>query len=614
MPDDALASSVAELPRRPGVYLFRDATGELIYVGKAKSLRDRVRSYFRTEARQDPRLRRLVGDIAAVETILAGSEAEALLLESTLIREHTPRYNLQLRDDKSYPYVKVTVQEPFPRVLVTRKLERDGSRYFGPFTDVKAMRRALRVIKSTFTVRSCDWPLPERGPDRPCLDYHIGQCKAPCVGWQSEDDYREMIDRILDILAGRTTKLRARVAREMEEASEALEFERAAELRDVIKGLDVLRRRQTTVDFRGGDRDVLGIAGTEGGTCAVLLRVRDGHLLGRDARFLREATDAPMRELVAAAIRDYYLPAADVPDEILVSALPEDREALTEVLSDRHGSRVEITRPQRGQKRRLVELAEENARHMAEERSLERDSVEMAGEVPRPARALQRALDLSAPPRSIVCFDISTLGGTDSVGAAVWLRDGKPDRSGYRRFRIRETPDGETDDYAMMQEIVGRYFHRRIAEEGALPDLVLIDGGKGQLGAALQGMESAGASDVPIAALAKRLEEVFRPGRDAPIRLGASDPALHWLQRARNEAHRFAVGYNRRLRRRRTLHSRLSEVPGVGPRREADLLRRFGSVAAIRRSSVDELTEVPGIGRTTAERILRELAAAEAGP
>jgi excinuclease ABC subunit C len=612
MTGDALGQAVSELPRRPGVYLFRDAAGELIYVGKAKSLRERVRSYFRAEARQDPRLRRLVGDIASVETILAGSEAEALLLESTLVREHTPRYNLQLRDDKSYPYVKVTVQEPFPRVLVTRELERDGSRYFGPFTDVKAMRRALRVIKSTFTVRSCDWPLPARGPDRPCLDYHIGQCKAPCVGWQSEADYRKMIERILDILAGRTTKLRARVTREMEEASDALEFERAAELRDVIKGLDVLRRRQTTVDFRGGDRDVLGIAGSEEGTCAVLLRVRDGHLLGRDVRFLREAADAPMKDLVATAIRDFYLPAADVPDEILVGALPEDRDALTEVLSERHGSRVEIVRPQRGQKRRLVELAEQNAGHLAEERSLERDPG-AGGEVPRAARALESALALPAPPRSIVCFDISTLGGTDSVGAAVWLRDGKPDRSGYRRFRIRETPDGETDDYAMMQEIVGRYFHRRIAGEGALPDLVLIDGGKGQLGAALQGMESAGASDVPVAALAKRLEEVFLPGRDAPIRLGVSDPALHWLQRARNEAHRFAVGYNRRLRRRRTLHSRLSEIPGVGPRREADLLRRFGSVAAIRRSSAEELTEVRGIGRSMAERILRELASAEAG-
>ncbi len=606
MPADELERKLDELPRRPGVYLLRDAAGDLLYVGKAKSLRSRVRSYFGADARAHPKLRRLRAEVADVETIITGSEGEALLLESTLIREHTPPYNIQLRDDKSYPYVKVTVQEPFPRVLVTRKLERDGSRYFGPFTDVKAMRRALRVIKSTFTVRSCDYPLPDRAPDRPCLDYHIDRCKAPCVGYQSREDYREMIDRILEILAGRTTELRGRVQREMEEAADDLEYERAAELRDVLKGLDVLRRRQTTVDFRGGDRDVLGIARSSGHTCAVLLRVRDGHLLGRDARFLREAEDGSMQELVGAAIRDFYLPAADVPAEILVAALPADRETLSGVLSERHGARVEIQRPRRGQKRRLVELAEENARHMADERALQREAP-VVGETPAAAHRLQGALDLPTPPRSIVCFDISTLGGSDSVGAAVWLRDGKPDRSGYRRFRIRETPEGETDDYAMMQEVVGRYFHRRIAEEGALPDLVLIDGGRGQLGAALQGMEAAGASDLPVAALAKRLEEVYRPGRDTPVRFATSDPALHWLQRARDEAHRFAVGYNRRLRRRRTLHSRLSEIPGVGPKREADLLQEFGSVAEIRRASADELTRVKGIGRTTAQRILREL-------
>ena len=612
MSADDLERKLAELPRRPGVYLLRDAEGALLYVGKAKSLHSRVRSYFGRDADAQPKLRRLKSEIADVETIITGSEGEALLLESTLIREHTPPYNIQLRDDKSYPYVKVTVQEPFPRVLVTRKLERDGSRYFGPFTNVKAMRRALRVIKSTFTVRSCDYPLPDRAPDRPCLDYHIDRCKAPCVGYQSREDYREMIDRILEILAGRTTELRNRIRREMEEAAAELEFERAAELRDVLKGLEVLRRRQTTVDFRGGDRDVLGISRSGEHTCAVLLRVRDGHLLGRDARFLREAEEATMRELVGVAIRDFYLPAADIPEEILVAALPADREALSEVLSERHGARVEIQRPQRGQKRRLVELAEENARHMAEERALQREAP-VVGETPPAALRLRDDLGLPSAPRSIVCFDISTLGGTDSVGAAVWLRDGKPDRSGYRRFRIRETPDGETDDYAMMQEVVGRYFNRRIAEEGALPDLVLIDGGRGQLGAALQGLEAAGASDLPVAALAKRLEEVYRPGRDEPVRLSPSDPALHWLQRARNEAHRFAVGYNRRLRRRRTLHSRLSEIRGVGPRREADLLREFGSVAEIRRASVEELARVVGIGPATAERILRELTVEEGG-
>lgn len=606
MPSEALAASLAELPRSPGVYLFRNEAGELIYVGKAKSLRSRVRNYFRGEAREHPKLYRLVREIESVETILAGSEAEALLLESTLIREHTPRYNIQLRDDKSYPYVKVTVQEPFPRLIVTRRLERDGSRYFGPFTNVKSMRRALRVIKSTFTVRTCDYALPERAPDRPCLDFHIDRCKAPCVGYQTEEEYRAMIDQILEILGGRTTALRRRVRSDMEAAADALEFERAAELRDVLKGLEVLGRRQTSIDFRGGDRDVLGIARAGEVTCAVLLRVRDGHLLGRDARFLRSEEGDTMGELVSAALRDFYLPAADVPDEILVAATPVDQAVLEEVLSEHHASPVTIHRPQRGQKRRLVELAEENARHLAEEGGPEQEGAGL-DEVPAAARRLADALDLAEPPRSIVCFDISTLGGVDSVGVAVWLRDGRPDKSGYRRFRIRETREGDTDDYAMMQEAVGRYFHRRVAEDGALPDLVLIDGGKGQLGAALQGMESAGVSDLPVAALAKRLEEIYLPGKDAPVRLRSSDPALHWLQRARNEAHRFAVGYNRRLRRRRTLRSRLSEIAGVGPKRETDLLREFGSVAAIRRLSVAELAAAPGIGPATAARILREL-------
>lgn len=602
----ALRAAVAELPRTAGVYIFRGVDGKILYVGKAKSLRSRVASYLRADRQSDPKLRRLVADIDSVETILAGSESEALLLESTLIREHTPPYNIQLRDDKSYPYVKVTVQEPFPRVLVTRRLERDGSRYFGPFTNVKSMRRALRAIKSTFTVRTCDYPLPDRAPERPCLDYHIDRCKAPCVGYQGVDEYREMIDRILEILGGRTASLTRRIRAEMNQAAEELQFERAAELRDVLHGLDVLRRRQTTIDFRGGDRDALGVSRVEGQTCAVLLRVRDGHLLGLDARFLRNADGESMPELVGAALRDFYLPAADVPPEILVSNTPQDRAALVEILSGR-GAGVAIHRPQRGQKRRLVELAEENARHLATERTL--DAAFASGtEVPAPATALAEALGLGAPPRSIVCFDVSTLGGRDSVGSAVWLTDGRPDRAGYRRFKIRRTPDGATDDYAMMQEVVGRYFDRRISEAAALPDLVLIDGGKGQLGAALQGMQASGVSDIPVAALAKRFEELHVPGREAPVRLPARHPGLQWLQRARNEAHRFAVSYNRKLRRRRTLRSRLSEIPGVGPKREADLLRRFGSVAAIRRLSAEELADVPGVGRRTAEAILSSLA------
>jgi excinuclease ABC subunit C len=606
---DRLTARLADLPAVPGVYLFLDVSGSVVYVGKAKSLRSRVRSYFREEARRDPRRSRMSEVIEDVETILVESEAEALLLEANLIREHSPRFNVQLKDDKSFPYVKVTVQEAFPRVLVTRSLERDGSRYFGPFTNVKAMRRALRAIKTTFTVRSCDYPLPRQAPDRPCLDFHIDRCKAPCVGYQSEEDYRVMIDQILEILGGRSSDLRSRIRQQMEEASEDLAFEEAAELRDVLAGLDVLRRRPTTIDYRGGNRDILGVSPAGEHVCVVLLRVRDGHLLGKEARLMRTPDGASLQELVGAALRGFYIPVGDVPEEILVPAIPEDHEVLESILTGRRGGAVEVARPQRGQKRRLVELAGENARHVAADGRIEAVFDAQADSVPDAAERLARALELAVPPRSLACFDVSTLGGRESVGSAVWLTDGRPDRSQYRRFRIRNTVDGDVDDYAMMQEVVGRYFHRRVAEEASLPDLVVIDGGKGQLSAALQGMESAGVSDLPVVALAKRLEEVYRPGHATPVRLPATDPGLRWLQTVRDEAHRFAVGYNRRLRRSRTLKSELSRVPGVGPKRERDLLRRFGSVAAIRRLTVEDLSVVPGIGRATATRILDELSA-----
>ena len=606
-PSDGLTEKLAELPAAPGVYLLRDKSGTVVYVGKAKSLRSRVRSYFRADAVRDPKVHRMMAVVEDLETILVDTEAEALLLEATLIREQTPRFNVQLKDDKSFPYVKVTVQESFPRVMVTRRLENDGSRYFGPFTNVKSMRRALRLIKTTYAVRTCDYPLPRQAPDRPCLDFHIDRCKAPCVGYQSEHEYRSMIDQILDVLGGRSGELRSRVLRDMKTASADLEFERAAAFRDVLAGLDVLGRRQTTVDFRGGDRDVLGMSPAGKDICAVMLRVRDGHLLGREARFLGGATDVSPRQLVGAALRGFYFPSGDVPEEIVVPALPDDLSVLTEILAERRGSEVAIVRPQRGQKRRLIELAEENARHLAEERPVGGRAVSRDNSTAEASRRLAGALHLDESPRTIVCFDISTLGGRESVGSAVWLTNGRPDKARYRRFRIRNTPDGEMNDYAMMQEVVGRYFHRRVAEESTLPDLVVIDGGKGQLGAALQGMESAGVSDLPVAALAKRLEEIYLPGRAEPVRLVASDPGLRWLQVARNEAHRFAVGYNRRLRRRRTLKSELSRVPGIGPRREQQLLRRFGSVAAIRRMTIDDLAGVPGIGRATATRILDEL-------
>jgi excinuclease ABC subunit C len=611
---EPLRSAIAALPRGPGVYVFRDQAGEILYVGKAKSLRDRVRSYFRGDAADSLKLSRLVPRIAAVESYLTGSEPEALLLESNLIKEYRPRFNVQLRDDKTFPYVKVTVAEPYPRVLVTRSLEPDGSRYFGPFTGVGTMRRALRLICRRYSVRTCHYALPGQAPDRPCLDYHIERCEAPCVGLQDRTDYLAAIDEVLRILSGHTAELKREIRERMREAAAALEFETAAEMRDVIRGLDVLERRQTSVDFRGGDRDVLGISMEADTACTLLLRVRDGHLLGREVRFLENVDADDEAAVVDAALKALLLRRDDLPSEVIVPTDFPDRELLEGLLTERRGAPVRIIRPSRGTRRRLLELATRNAGHMLEERSVPDPAAaataERSGEAATasPAAAgLARALGLPAPPHDLLCFDISTLSGRESAGSAVWLRDGKPHREEYRRFRIRGTADGVTDDYAMMQEVVGRYFQRRVAEDRPMPDLVLIDGGRGQLGAARQAMEGAGVSDLPVAALAKRREELFVPDSRLPLVFDGHDPALHWLQRARDEAHRFAVGYNRTLRRKRTLRSVLADVAGVGPMREAELLRRFGSPAAISRLSIRQLTEVPGIGPATARRILDAL-------
>jgi excinuclease ABC subunit C len=620
---DALRAQAAGLPRRPGVYLFRDEGGEVLYVGKAKSLRSRVRSYFARDAGRSLKLRELVRRSRRIETIVLDSEAEALLLEWNLIKEHAPRFNVQLRDDKSYPYIKVTVGEPFPRVFVTRRLERDGSRYFGPFTDVGPMRSALRMIKKVYHVRSCRYDMPREMPERPCLDYHIGRCKAPCAGFQSQADYRSMIDEIVSVLSGHTSGVKRAVRERMEEASERLEFERAAELRDVLSGLEALERRRTAVDFRGGDRDVLGVAREGATACGVLLRVREGRLLGREIHFLRNVESEEMSALVEALVKGFYLRREDLPGSLLVPAAFEDLGLVEEYLSLRRDGPFEIRVPQRGTSRRLVELGGQNARHVLGQEAGRTRAASGAGEgrasgsrkpegpaergVAAPARGLQEALDLPAPPRALLCFDISTLQGSDSVGSAVWLQDGRPLKREYRRFRIREFHDDLPDDYAMMQEVVGRYFGRRVREGKDLPDLVVIDGGVGQLGAARQAMEAAGVSDLPVVALAKREEEVYRPDAAEPLRLERRDPALHWLQRVRDEAHRFALTYNRTLRRRRTLRSALSEIPGVGPAREQELLRRFGSVEAVRSATAEALAATPGIGERLADRILAEL-------
>jgi excinuclease ABC subunit C len=604
MPANAsIEEKLATLPNAPGVYILKDAGRTPIYVGKAKSLRDRVRSYFRVEGAGHTKPPELYRSIADFETIVTASEAEALILESNLIKEYSPRYNIRLRDDKTYPYVKVTVGEPFPRVFVTRRLMKDGARYFGPYADVGHMRRALRAIKKLYTIRSCHYDLPNQAPPRPCLDYYIGRCKAPCVGYQSEEEYREMIEEVLLVLQGHTGKLAQRLSQRMQEAARSLEFEKAAEYRDILRGLQEIERRQLAVDPKGGDIDAVAWARDGDVACGVIFKVREGKLLGREAHFLSNVEGEDEETVLSAFIARYYLSQQETANELLVPGDFPDQAAVEAHLSARTGRRFKVRVPRRGVGRELVSRAEENARHLLEERRLLEGQAEERA--PASLYALCRTLDLERVPRSIIGFDISNIQGADAVGAAVWFESGRPLKSEYRRFRIRSVEGA--DDYAAMQEVIERYFRRRLDEERRLPDLVLVDGGKGQLSSAAQALERAGVPDLPLAALAKREELVFTLERDEPLKLARRDPGLRLLQRIRDEAHRFGVEYHRKRRGRRTLASALLEVPGVGPAREKALLRAFGSLRAIKAARPEEIAAVPGIGPALAAEIARRL-------
>ena len=599
---------LGRLPTRPGVYLFRDERNQVLYVGKAKSLRPRVRSYFRAESDLSAKNRELVRHLDSLETIVVGSEAEALILEANLIKEHHPRFNILLRDDKKYPHIKVTVHEPFPRVFVTRRVVNDGSRYFGPYTSVGPMRQALEVIKRLHTVRSCRYDLPKEGPERACLDFHIGRCKAPCVGLQTEADYRAMIDDILRILEGDTEELRGSIEGRMHEASEALDFERAATMRDVLAGLDGLARQQRVHNARGGSFDVVAVARDGELGAGVVLKVRSGILLGRESQRFAKILHESDEDLLGSLVSRYYLGGghlamADLPRQILLPMEFDDRELLAEVLTESSQGRVRVLVPQRGAKRRLLDLAEQNARQVLEDRvtalAYAADRAEEA------LFSLQNELDLKVVPRLMVCFDVSHTQGTETVASAVVFENGEPRRAAYRHMRIK----GEwgNDDYQSMGEAVTRYFRRRRDDGRPLPDLAVIDGGRGQLGAAVAALETLGLTDVSVVALAKKEEVAYVPARRQPIRLDRRNRGLHVLQWIRDEAHRFAVRYNRKLRSKRTIRSDLADIPGIGPRRQTVLLRRFGSVKGIKEATKEDIARVPGFSEALASRILTYL-------
>jgi excinuclease ABC subunit C len=526
------------------------------------------------------------------------SEAHALILEANLIKEYRPRFNIALRDDKSYPYVKVTVQEPFPRIFVTRRLQDDGARYFGPYTDVGAMRRSLNVVKRIFTVRSCNYRMPDEMPERACLDYYIHRCKAPCILAQSMADYRSMIDEVVLFLAGRADEVLRRVKERMDVAAEALDFERAAEFRDVIHHLEQMEEPTVVLEVEGGDRDVIGYARDGDDACVTVLRVRGGKLLSREQRFLENLESEEDSTALSVFMAGTYVSMKERGREVLIPFDFPDRELVEEALGT-----TKVLVPQRGSRRQLIALAEQNARHLLEELKLASlEAEERAGD---PVYELARELGLQRIPRTLVCFDISTTQGTDTVGSCVWFENGRAKRGEYRKFKVK-TVEG-TDDFAAMQEVVKRYFERRIADEKPLPDLIVVDGGKGQLSSAHAALSELGLADRPLISIAKREEEVFIWGRAEPATLSRRSPALKLLQQARDEAHRFAVTYNRKRRTMRTVTSELLKVPGIGPVKRRQLLREFGSVQGVKDAGEEAIAKLPGFNSERAKKLLETL-------
>ena len=606
----SLEERLAAVPGSPGVYLLKDTQGKVIYVGKAVNLRARVRSYLRGGDERS-QVRFLVGKLADFETLVTANEKEALILENNLIKQYRPRYNIRLKDDKSYVSVKVTIREPWPRVLVTRRIVKDGSRYFGPFHSASAVRETLDTIRKIFPLRTCSDPV-FRNRSRPCIEYDIKRCLAPCVLPVDRAVYDEHLRQAMQLLEGRSREVTAVLASRMEQAAAAERFEEAARLRDQMRAIEKTQERQQMVAHWGIDQDVFGLY-REGGAIEVqVLFVRDGKLMSNQA-YAFDDWELPDSEVLEAVLTQFYQATArEVPDEILLPVAISDAPVRAEYLSERRGRKVSIVTPQRGDKLRLVEMAQANARQSFVER---RDAAE---EGSRQVAELQRRLGMRIPPRRIECVDIATFQGGETVGAMVAFADGRPWKDGYRRFRIRSIVG--TDDFASVAEVLERRF-RAGPRRGEPPDLLVIDGGLGQLGAAKAVLATLGLDELPVVGLAKervardplareiqrRPDRVFLPGRKNPVLLRSNSTALFLLQRIRDEAHRFANTYHRTLRSRARLRSELDAVEGVGPGRRRALLRHFGSLRRVQAATVEELTHVPGISTALAERIVERL-------
>lgn len=595
-----LKNKLQNLPTEPGVYLYKNDKDKIIYIGKAKNLRNRVRSYFHSSV-DSPKTQVMVSKVADLEMIITNSEMEALILENNLIKQHKPRYNVNLKDDKSYPYIRIT-NEPYPQIFSTRTVVKDGSRYFGPYTDVKNMRNSLRMINKLFKIRSCKYWIDDevikQKKIKVCLDYHIKKCDGPCEGLISEKDYNAMVNQVVKLLRGKTDELMNDLTGEMEEASANLEFEKAADLRDKIDQFEVYSSRQKVVLPASEDKDILSAAIEGKDVAATILNIRSGRLVGKKQLNLISEKSDDLGEIYNAVIKFYYNEYVDIPKEIILEIEPIDKDALIEWLSEKGNRKLSFVVPQRqSEAKSLLQMCKQNAILQLKEIQLQKMKKE--GNVPYVLSALQRDLRLKGLPRKIECFDISNLQGTDTVASMVVFVDGKPKKSLYRKFIIKDVEG--PDDFASMREVITRRYKRVLEEKEQLPDLIIVDGGKGQLSSAVQVLNELGIKDQQVVGLAKRLEEVFFPGVSESQSIPKTSSSLKLIQHVRDEAHRFAITFHRKRRDQRTLQTELTEIPGIGPKIAEKLLIHFESLETIKKAATAELANA--IGKTKAEAV-----------
>jgi len=627
----AFEEKIPNIPDKPGTYVFKDQAGEVIYVGKARSLKKRLATWLGARPKHSAWVDVMIQQAAELDYLVTSSEVEALVLEYNLIKQHRPRYNIKLADDKSYPYLKVALDEPFPRLMFVREVPpgspitrlgggrafhdpkkhevyhlRHG-RYFGPFPSAQATRRTMRLVQELFQLRTCKKLVRSGGKGTPCLMYHIGRCAGACAGKISEEEYAKRVEQAILFLEGKHTEVVKRLHAEMQATAEAMDFERAARLRDKAGAIEKVLAQQRVVANVARDEDVLGVARGEGYGCVQAFTVRAGKLIDQHSYFLDNTVGREAAELLEGFLKHYYAETTSLPKEVLVSEDLEDAEVLSQWLSRQRGAKVRVLRPQRGEKRRLVEMARENAQVALSRRlETERQRELAAGAV---LADLQQALGLERLPQRIEAYDVSNTSGKEAVASLVVFRDAQPLKSGYRRFKMRATAD-RPDDYAMMREALSRRFRR--AQEGdrkfaELPDLILVDGGKGQLNVALDVLKAFGLEPVEVVGLAKEFEDIYRPGARRPLQLPENARCRHLLQRVRDEAHRFARAYHTGLRDRRVKGSLLDDVPGIGPTRRRRLLRHFASVERMREASVEELAAVKGMNQQAAARLYAHL-------